>query len=807
MNVAQGAGIAGRAPGSKRRGRWDQVAVALAGAVVLWFYGWTVWSTGERWRWGEEQRDYYNLLIDGWSAGQLHMKVEVPAAMLQLKDPYDPAQRPPGLGLHDASFFQGRYYVYFGVAPVVTLMWPWRVVTGVDMPLVAAVLVFVSAGFLVSVGMLLELRWRFFAGASTWVVVAGVAALGWVSPGVVLLRRPDMWELPIAGGFCFAMAALWCVLRTVTSGPGAGRPWWMAATGLALGLAVASRPTYLFATPLLLVPWGGWWWRERRVPWREGWAAVIPLALVGAAMAWHNHARFGDALQFGQAYQLSLDYESKQPHFGARYVPYNVRQHFLGGARWDRYYPFLQAPVIAPAPEGYTRHRGDVFGILANYPIAWLAWVAPVALWRRSVEERRALRTWIAAVAVLFVATAAVMCSFFSALARYQVEFAPAWMVLAATGTLAVERWARERRGRGAIIFTTAMVAAAAWSAATGVLVTLQIDGLLRERNLPLAERLARGLNHVPAWAEKLMGIEHGAVDVRIALPRGKESGEEAIAIAGEGPRAEQVVLRYVGAGRAQLGFRAPDAPERWADPVEFGPGTRRLRINWGALYPPRTHPFFGDMTDAEAVAVIRGLRIAVDDRVVLEGYHRSEGRRRVRIGREAGFSGDVIKVRRARERIAVRAVEAGDTLRLRVRWPEGKPGAREPLVVTGRPGAGDFVAVEYLGADAVRFHFDHWGVPGIASEVVATQGGTEHVVEITMASLATVTDATRAEPARSGLWRVRVNGVTVVERRVEFYTAEPGEIAVGVNPIGGTSCGPRFTGELREVKRVAPVK
>lgn len=37
------------------------------------------------------------------------MKVEVPAALLALKNPYDPAERPPGLGLHDASYYQGKY--------------------------------------------------------------------------------------------------------------------------------------------------------------------------------------------------------------------------------------------------------------------------------------------------------------------------------------------------------------------------------------------------------------------------------------------------------------------------------------------------------------------------------------------------------------------------------------------------------------------------------------------------------------------------------------------------------------------------
>ena len=148
--------------------------------VVGWFHVWTVRSSGDPWKFGLEQRDYYNLLIDGWLDGQLHLKVEVPGALLELKDPYDPTLRPAGLGLHDASFFNGRYYLYFGAAPVVTLMLPFRLWTGIDLPLAVAVLVFVYGAFLVSVSLLLSLRRRYFPEAGTWTVAMAVMVLGLV---------------------------------------------------------------------------------------------------------------------------------------------------------------------------------------------------------------------------------------------------------------------------------------------------------------------------------------------------------------------------------------------------------------------------------------------------------------------------------------------------------------------------------------------------------------------------------------------------------------------------------------------------
>ena len=141
------AGEAGRATGrgGRRRERWWLVGVAV---WVGGFYIWTARHEGVSWNFGQRQTDYYNLLVDGFLDGHLYMKVEVPEALLTLVDPYNPDTRPPGIALHDASMYRGRYYIYFGAAPVVTLLLPFRVLTGgVALPLPAALLVFTYAGY------------------------------------------------------------------------------------------------------------------------------------------------------------------------------------------------------------------------------------------------------------------------------------------------------------------------------------------------------------------------------------------------------------------------------------------------------------------------------------------------------------------------------------------------------------------------------------------------------------------------------------------------------------------------------------
>ncbi|MGD1019439.1 MAG: hypothetical protein ABSA12_08980, partial [Verrucomicrobiia bacterium] len=69
---------------------------------------------------------YYNLLVQGFRAGQLNLKKVVPPGFIQLADPYDSAAnarfRTGPDHLHDLSYYKGKLYLYFGVTPALILL-------------------------------------------------------------------------------------------------------------------------------------------------------------------------------------------------------------------------------------------------------------------------------------------------------------------------------------------------------------------------------------------------------------------------------------------------------------------------------------------------------------------------------------------------------------------------------------------------------------------------------------------------------------------------------------------------------------
>src|SRR5574339_279135 len=115
---------------------WRRLWIGLLMVATLGYYFWTAMiAPGGPPRIHGEETDHFNLLSRGFRKGQLHLDGEVPEELIRAKNPYDPVSRGDVPVLHDASYYQGKYYIYFGPAPVVTLLLPFNLVTGRDLPL------------------------------------------------------------------------------------------------------------------------------------------------------------------------------------------------------------------------------------------------------------------------------------------------------------------------------------------------------------------------------------------------------------------------------------------------------------------------------------------------------------------------------------------------------------------------------------------------------------------------------------------------------------------------------------------------
>lgn len=383
---------------------------------------------------------YYNLLVQGFRAGQLNLKKDAPPGLAQLADPYDPAMNEPYWSRPyrtlDLSYYKGKLYLYWGITPALILFWPYVAMTGHYLFQRQAVVIFCTIGFLAGVGLLGALWRRYFADASVWVVAACALALGLATGVPVLLSQADIYEVPISCGYMLTMLALGAIWRAVHEPERRCR--WLAAASVAYGLAVGARPSLLFGAVVLLVPVAQVW-RERRQFWTGLLAAVGPILLIGLGLMLYNARRFGSPFEFGMSYQLSEKSLVARQFFSPHYLWFNFRAYFLEPARWSARSPFVNGTATPAVPTGYVQ-GGNPFGILTNIPLVWLALAAPLT-WRNRPEPANSnVRWFVTAAALLFGICALTLLLFCGSNFRYEVDFLPALVLLAVIGILGLER-------------------------------------------------------------------------------------------------------------------------------------------------------------------------------------------------------------------------------------------------------------------------------------------------------------------------------------------------------------------------------
>ena len=121
----------------------------------------------------------YNLLVQGFQSGQLNMEMNAPPGFKKLDDPYNPIENFNYLtNLRDISYYNGKFYLYFGVSPALTLFWPYAELTGHYLSDRCAVAIGFGMGFLVMWWLLNEIRGRYFPEISSVFFTPAILALG-----------------------------------------------------------------------------------------------------------------------------------------------------------------------------------------------------------------------------------------------------------------------------------------------------------------------------------------------------------------------------------------------------------------------------------------------------------------------------------------------------------------------------------------------------------------------------------------------------------------------------------------------------
>lgn len=132
------------------------------------------------------------------------------------------------------------------------------------------------------------------------------------------------------------------------------------------------------------------------------------------------------------------------------------------------------------------------------------------------------------------------------------------------------------------------------------------------------------------------------------------------------------------------------------------------------------------------------------------------------------------------------------NSFKMNIRFPSGLSGSQEPLITTGKTGAGDFIFVRYISDGKIAFKFDHWGTGGPESNPILVDNNRFYPMEVLL-------------DRDSSMVIIKFEG-GVLRYSSPLYPTAIDEITIGENRIGGTGPGPRFSGEIQDLIKATDV-
>lgn len=417
--------------------------------IYVWFVSsgtWTAWNSPTR---------YYAALAQGFRYGNLFIPTRPNPLLAELKDPYEPANWRGKVEVPmDISYYEGRYYLYWGPTPAVILyaLQPYYSGRIGDLFLVFG---FVCGIFLFQIFILVLIWERFFRGLPLWILKLSIWVVGLAGPVTFMLgnfKGARIYEAAVTGGQFFLVAGLLLVLteknKSISS-------WRLVFIGILSAFAVGARLTLVFPIGFLMLMCA-----FRIFKTNEGWLVKItklillgfPLALGIAALGWYNWARFGSVTESGLYYQLTGGFNI-QKHYGElvnlKYILQNIFNYVFYPFKVEMQFPFFfpryaySVPLFSfyTLPDFYSGQW--LTGILWTAPFIVFA-IVPLAnllsIFRKRFgtdanDDQKNALNWIlnVLIGVALLGFVFLLAFFWSAM-RYLYDFVPALILLGAIG-------------------------------------------------------------------------------------------------------------------------------------------------------------------------------------------------------------------------------------------------------------------------------------------------------------------------------------------------------------------------------------
>ncbi len=259
-----------------------------------------------------QSNEQYKMLTDSLIEGHAYLDIETDNNLASLDNPYDVTQRLNNNVSYqfDTAYYKGKYYVYFGVAPVILFYLPYKLITGNyihDYTINAINFLILSISIIFILYKIISNNYK-----KTPVLLFAILSIFVVDTcgALALLARPVIYTVPVLCALAFSTLGIALWLYSIKEDETINNAFVFLGS-LSIGIAIASRPQFaLFAFFAFIIFKDQIKSLSKHI--KSFICALIPFVIVGALLMYYNYIRFESPFDFGANYNLTFNDMTKR---------------------------------------------------------------------------------------------------------------------------------------------------------------------------------------------------------------------------------------------------------------------------------------------------------------------------------------------------------------------------------------------------------------------------------------------------------------------------------------------------------------
>ncbi|MBQ3265641.1 MAG: hypothetical protein IJH07_07675 [Ruminococcus sp.] len=377
-------------------------------------------------------------LVDAFESGQVELKDKPGTDLLSMENPYDWSARAEQniSAKWDHVLYDGKYYSYYGVGPVILLYLPYHLLTGHYLASLPGVVLFNTLA-LIFLGMTFYvLMKKLFKDIPLSMYTAALVMI-YASCGVWYCTvMANFYEIAQSSGFCFTIIGAYFLVSSnvIGSDKEPVRPLRAALSSLFLSIAVTCRPTTaVWCIVALVFIVAGVLKLKRSKSEKSSYvkyliAALLPFVVIGGAQMLYNYARFGSFTDFGIAYSLTIN-DFTHTEFHTQLSAIGFFDYLFAPPSFTGEFPYVHSTLSKLGVNGYYfEATNNGAGLLYRALPTFFLFASPFAL--KFVDKEKRARAAVLFGAAALIAPCVIIASIWESGygTRYMMDFA--WQML-----------------------------------------------------------------------------------------------------------------------------------------------------------------------------------------------------------------------------------------------------------------------------------------------------------------------------------------------------------------------------------------